>query len=290
MKLGLPEADEKNISGSIEHEARNRTYLLHLPLKYNSTQRYPLVLVLHGGGGNAANAARQSEMSAKADREGFIVVYPNGTGRTERFFTWNAWNCCDYAFENKIDDVGFFRKLIAKLESEYSIDPNQIYATGFSNGAMMCHRLAVELSEKIAAIAPVAGSLNSDDPKLEHPVSVLIIHGTADDYVLYAGGAPHLRYKGNPRIDRCVAYAKEFWVKHNVCKTPPEIKESGNIIHEIFSSGKNATSVEVYTIKEGGHSWPGSKPGLYYGNINAPSQEIHATNLIWDFFKHHARK
>ena len=120
----------------------------------------PLVVVLHGGGGNAENIEEVTGFSEKADEEGFIVVYPDGSGRLDRYLlTWNAGFCCGYALENNIDDVGFIRALIEYLQEKYAINRNMIYVTGISNGGMMSYRLGAELSDIVAAIAPVAGSI-----------------------------------------------------------------------------------------------------------------------------------
>ncbi len=137
-----------------DHE---RTYLLHLPLAFDGKRSLPLVVVLHGGGGNAPGAVDMTGFSEKADKEGFVVVYPNGSGRLKnRLLTWNSGNCCGYALDSSADNVGFIRVLIDELEKTRAIDPKRVYATGMSNGGMMTYRLACELSDKIAAAAPVA--------------------------------------------------------------------------------------------------------------------------------------
>src|SRR5208282_2572641 len=165
---------------------QGRTYLLHLPPVYDGKRLLPLVIVLHGGGGNAPGAVRMTGFSEKADKGGFVVVYPNGSGRLKtRLLTWNSGNCCGYALDNNVDDVGFIRALIDELVKTRSIDPKRVYATGMSNGGMMTYRLGCELSDKIAAIAPVAGALSVENCQPTNPVSVIIFHGTADEHVLY---------------------------------------------------------------------------------------------------------
>ncbi|MGH6612384.1 MAG: alpha/beta hydrolase family esterase, partial [Burkholderiaceae bacterium] len=156
---------------AITHQGRERSALVYVPDSYSASKRAPLVLMFHGGGGNAPNAVRTAQMHAHADKHGLIVAYPAGTGRLENtLLTWNAWDCCGYAMQNEVDDVGFTRELIVALKSRYSIDANRIYATGLSNGGMMSYRLACELSDQIAAIAPVAGSLNTDSCTPREPV------------------------------------------------------------------------------------------------------------------------
>jgi len=179
---------------SIEHDGRNRTYILHIPPSYNKEQSVPLVIVLHGGGGNSKNIGKTIMMDELADEEGFIVVYPDGTGRLNNYLlTWNAGYCCGYSLENNIDDVGFIRKLIEKLQIEYNINSSRIYVTGMSNGGMIAYRLGSELSDIIAAIAPVCGSIGgkADEnsslwviPDSRYPVSVIAFNGMKDEHIL----------------------------------------------------------------------------------------------------------
>ncbi len=290
------EASLKSEKKSLFYNGVKRTYELHLPNGHDGKKPLPLVIVLHGGGAPVGSAERMSRMSPKADKEGFIVVYPNGTGPfPEKFLTWDAWNCCGPAVKSQVDDVGFIRTLIEKLEKEYAIDPKRIYATGLSNGAMMTYRLGCELSDKIAAIAPVAGALNNDNPHPTDPVSVIIFHGTADEHVLYNGGIPKKSWERSIdptriRTDKPVSYAISFWVKHNQCSGVPKKEEAGHIIHETYSGGKNGTAVELYTIVGQGHAWPGGRDGLYYANVNPPTQEISATDIMWDFFARHPKE
>lgn len=264
-----------------------RTYVVHVPAQYKTDCLYPIVFVLHGAGGNAENAIRMSQMNPKADKEDFIVVYPNGTGKLKnRMLRWNDGR--EHA-PTTADDVAFFRHLILKLKKDYNIDPNRIYVTGFSNGGMMAHRLGCELSDVLAAIAPVAGSIHCDKTDLTVPLSVLIFHGTEDKYVPYDGGLG--KSSGSKqRIDKSVAYAVDFWVDNNGCD-PVSLKETfGSIIKESYSGGRMNTEVILYTIKGGGHSWPGGKKGIRYGNADPPTQEIYATDLIWDFFESHPKQ
>ena len=278
----------EDVNGSIIVDARVRTYIMHLPSKQKRAESLPLVFVLHGGGGNAENAIRMSGMSDKADKEGFVVVYPNGTGRRkDKMLTWNSGNCCGYAMDNNVNDVNFMRLLIEKIESEYSIDRKRIYATGLSNGAMMSYKIACELPDKIAAIAPVAGALNcSCNPG--YPVSVIIFHGTEDRHVPYNGGiGEKAREK---RIDKPVSYAVDFWAKNNNCMSASTKEEFGSITHEAYGSCKAGSAVELYTVKGQGHAWPGGKQGMRNGNVDEPTQEISATDIIWEFFKKHPKE
>jgi len=269
---------------------KTRHYLLHVPPAYDGQQKMPLVIVLHGGGGNARSTAGMTGMSTKADKAGFIAVYPNGTGliSDEKLLTWNAWNCCGYALDNNVDDVGFIRELIDKLESELSVDTARIFATGISNGGMMSYRLGCELSDRIAAMAPVAGAMSITAVNPGNPVAVIIFHGTADDHVLYEGGTPRTQLDTHARVDQPVSYAVGFWVKADGCSATAAKETKGHIVKEIYRGGRNGTEVVLYTIIGGKHAWPGGKTAWLGGDV--PTREISATDLMWDFFVSHPKQ
>ncbi|MDG6229485.1 MAG: PHB depolymerase family esterase, partial [Candidatus Thermoplasmatota archaeon] len=145
---------------SIMVDGLERSYSIHIPEGYDGSKPLPLVLVFHGGGGNANNILQTTGFNQKADEEGFLVVYPQGSGRLQNsLLTWNTGFCCGYAVENTIDDVAFIRQLIDHLQRHYPIDTKMIYATGISNGGMMTYLVGAELSDIFAAIAPVAASI-----------------------------------------------------------------------------------------------------------------------------------
>src|SRR5208283_5330998 len=233
-------------------------------------------------------AARLTGNSEKADQEGFVVAYPNGSGRLKtRLLTWNSGNCCGYAMDQNVDDVGFIRALIDELVKTRAIDPRRVYVTGMSNGGMMTYRLGCELSDKIAAIAPVAGALNVEACQPANPVSVIIFHGTADEHVLYNGGEPIKKVDRHARVDKSVSYAVSFWVKHDGCSETPQRSEKGSVRTDIYGGGKGGAEVVLYTVNGGGHAWPG---GQAYLLGTEPTREISATDLMWDFFVRHPKK
>jgi len=274
---------------SLTHGGRTRTYVIHIPPAYDGVKNLPLVILLHGGAGNANIAMRMSNMNAKADKMGFVVVYPNGTGRFEkRLLTWNVGNCCGYALDAKSDDVGFIRELIEKLENELKINSKRVYVTGISNGGMMSYALACELSDKIAAIGVVSGALDYEKCQPKEPVSVLIIHGTDDEHVLYNGGKPKKSADWHPRVDKPVSYAVSFWTKHDGCADKPTREENGGIIKETYSGCKDGTEVILYTIKGGGHTWFGSERKIRFLGED-PTPNGFATDTILDFFKNHTK-
>ncbi|MFQ5652316.1 MAG: alpha/beta hydrolase family esterase [bacterium] len=272
---------------SLKHAGRKRFYTLHVPKTFDRNQPAPLVIVLHGGAGNADNAIRMTGMSAKADEEGFLAVYPQGTGRLRKHaLTWNAANCCGYAHQTNIDDVGFIRALLDTLQAHYKIDPKRIYATGMSNGGMLVYRLACELADKLAAIAPVAAAFNDTLCQPSAPVSVIVFHGTLDKRVPFKGGTGE--EAPEKRIDRSVAATIEFWVDHNSCEKKSGIESLTTTIRETFSAGRNDTEVVLVTIKGGGHAWPGGKKGYLFSDV--PTRALSATDVMWEFFEAHPRE
>jgi len=279
--------------GSVNVGGLVRTYIVHLPSGYglNKEKPLPLVLVLHGGGGNASSAARISGFNAKSNREGFIVAYPNGTGRFRKdvVLNWNAGNCCGYAMDNNVDDVAFLKALIEKVQRDHNVDRKRIFITGLANGGMMAYRAACELSDTIAAVAPVAGALNVRECKPRSPVSVVIFHGTADEHVLYQGGEPKKLFERlRKRVDKSVSYAVSLWVRSNGCSPVPRKEQRGSVLRETYAEGKDGAEVSLYTIKGEGHTWPGGKKGRYPG-ADEPTQEISATDVMWEFFKNHPK-
>ena len=267
-----------------------RSYLLHIPPMYSPSKPAALVLVLHGGGGNAENAAKMTGMSDKADAEGFVVAYPEGTGRLkENFLTWDSGNCCGYAMDNEVDDVGFIRALIGELEGNLSIDGRRIYATGISNGGMMSHALGCELSDKVAAIAPVAGALNWANCTPTHPVSVILFHGTADQHVLIGGGKPKPSIiNRREREDKPLSYAVSFWAEKDGCGgTPRRIEDEYDVV-ETYAGCAAGTEVASYTLKGAGHVWPGGKKGWLLAD--EPESNVSATDVMWEFFAEHPKR
>jgi polyhydroxybutyrate depolymerase len=214
-------------------------------------------------------------MSARADREHFIAVYPRGVGQVP---TWNAGNCCGYALQNRVDDIGFLRALLAKLDGDYVVDRKRIYFTGISNGAMMAYRAACEMSDQIAAIAPVEGALNVDcHPR--SPVSVVIFHGTADRLVPFDGGGSPFHI-GDKRSDHSVAYAVDFWRKRDACLAAPQQGETEEAHTEQYLDCQDGTAVVLYAIEGGHHMWPG---------LAISGNHVPATDLIWSFFAAHPK-
>jgi polyhydroxybutyrate depolymerase len=267
-----------------------REYLLHIPASYDARQAVPLVLALHGGGGQAVGMERMSGLDALADRDGFIVAYPQGLDRH-----WNDGRTADVS---KADDIAFVKTLVSDLETRYRIDPHRVYATGISNGAFFSLRLACDLGGTFAAVAPVAGSLPVGFmPRCEgSPVSVLMINGTADPLVLYNGGHVGGGFiKGGESIP--VQQAAAAWASLDGCAATPNesalssaAAPDGTTTQAASYSGcaRNA-SVVLYTIDGGGHTWPDGPQYLPKALIGPVSHNFNASETIWQFFAAHPK-
>jgi polyhydroxybutyrate depolymerase len=267
-----------------------RAYVVRAPAaQLPNTEPLPLVFVLHGGGGNAANAEHMTGFTAKARKEGFIVVYPEGTGRLQdKLLTWNVRHCCAYAMKNDVDDVGFINALIDELTRRYPVDARRIYVTGMSNGGMMTHRLGIELSNRIAAIAPVVATIFGDEGKPARPLAALMINGMRDENVPYLGGKPGGRgrngWDGTPT--QPATEQAQLWAKTNGCKLIPNKEENGKWI-KLWNNCPEGAEVEIYLLKDHGHAWPGGHAGSRRGD--APTTAMNATDVIWEFFKAHSK-
>jgi polyhydroxybutyrate depolymerase len=235
-------------------------------------------MVLHGGGGNANQVIRSTRFDEVADENGFIAVFPHGSGRLsdEFLLTWNSGNCCGYARAQDIDDVAFLRAVVEAVLRDYGADARRVYVTGMSNGGMMSYRLACEASGVFAAAAPVAGALNVDcNPG--QPVSLLAIHGTGDRMVRYEGGEPLEQVDPASRVDTSVADSVGFFVAHNACAEPPATTMDGILRYDEWGSCDQNARVALYTIEGGVHEWPGDR-------VATVGREVDASRLIWQFF------
>ncbi|MFL5815248.1 MAG: alpha/beta hydrolase family esterase [Bdellovibrionia bacterium] len=274
-------------SFSIEHGGLTRKYLVHVPTKYQPTSPAPLLIALHGGGGNMEYQANDKYygLISKSEKEGFVVAFPNGYSRlpSGKFATWNAGNCCGGARDENVDDVGFIKKIIDNLSHQLNIDSKKVFATGMSNGGMMSHRLACELAGTISAIAPVAGTDNTKSCNAQAPVSVLEIHAKNDDHVLFNGGAgTSLRDKSIVTDFTSVPETIAKWVKRNGCNPQPSrVLTVPGAYCDLYTRCRSNTQVKLCVTDTGGHSWPG---GTKPRGDELPSKAVSADDLMWDFF------
>ncbi|MCE9548731.1 MAG: dienelactone hydrolase family protein, partial [Planctomycetia bacterium] len=270
-----------------------RSYLVHAPPGYDGKQPTPVVLAFHGGGSNPEQMARFSGLSDKADTAGFLAVYPAGTGRLPAALTFNGGNCCGFAQRQQIDDVAFVAAVLDDLATAAKVDPKRVYATGMSNGGILCYRLASELAPRLAAIAPVSGTMGTETCTPSQPVPVLHFHGADDELVPLAGG------RGKRSLTQTNFYSVEHsiqaWVAVNGCnKKPVEEKlpdrspgDGTHVTRTTYGGGRDGSEVVLYTIAGGGHTWPGRNPKLAF--LGRSTTQISANDLMWEFFQKHAR-
>lgn len=280
----LPVDKVYRYESSITVDGRVRTYVINLPPDYYDSDNFSLVIALHGGGGSGHQFEATSLLTNKAKASGFIVVYPDGVksdGLLE-LRTWNAGTCCDYARDNNIDDVSFIKKLINKLTADYKINSKRIYATGHSNGGMMCYRLACEMADKIAAIAVSGCTMGLLDPcNPSRAVPILHMHSELDKRVPEQGGIG-ISNAYFPPLDSVF----NAWSQQNACSVPNQVMEfDAAYTFRRWSSCDNGVIIDYYLTKDGGHAWPGGLPGSWFGDT--PSKAINANDLLWRFFQEH---
>ena len=281
-------------SYTLQHGDLKRAYLVHVPPGYSSASPMPVVFAFHGGGGDMTLQANTNyNFVGKADSAGFIAVFPNGFSRlpSGKLATWNAGNCCAQARDRNVDDVGFVRALVAKVQTQLNVDRQRIYATGMSNGGMMSHRLACEMADTFAAIAPVAGTDGTLQCTPSKPISVLHIHAKNDTHVLYNGGAGKDAFKDQSMVAEFVSVPETIrrWTQRDRCTGPAKrILEVPGAYCEAYQQCADGTQVQLCVTETGGHSWPGVKE-VRSGKEPA-SQAINANDVMWDFFQRVPRR
>ncbi len=266
-------AGDRNVT--LTSGGRERNFDLHVPATYDATKRTPLVFVFHGYTQDAKGIASATRFAKVADAHGMIVAFPNGVGNS-----WNAGDCCGTGVSQNIDDVGFVRDMIKSLAGEYCVDEKRVFSTGFSNGGYMSYRLACELSDAIAAAAPVSGGIRMDpavcNPK--RPIALFHAHGTNDLIVPYNGGGLS---GSRPVSDAITAFRTK-----NKCPSGDGTVyyEKDDVSCRRWSTCEAGTAVELCTIAGGGHQWPGGE-ALPYGG--SPTKNLDASEAIAKFFEAH---
>jgi polyhydroxybutyrate depolymerase len=261
-----------------------RDSLLHVPPSYDPSTGTMLVLNFHGFSSNAPEQVSLTAMNPVADAKGFLVAYPDGLGSG-----WNGGDCCTELQPGTVDDVQFTKDLLALIESQYCIAPDRIYATGFSNGGFLSHRLACAMADTFAAVAPVSGVLGIPpvDCQPSRPIPVLHIHGTADPVVPYDGG-PALKLLP-PIVFRSVADTLTFWRGANGCLGASSVTyQKGDATCVQWADCQDGVDVNLCTLSGDGHQWPGSSlvvPGL--GNA---STSLDGTSFIVDWMLAHPKR
>lgn len=274
---------QDDITATLIHDGETRDYTLHVPTNYQEGDELPLVINMHGFNSNMGQQRILSEFNPIADAENFLVVYPQGLYRTTSYGIGRHWNAY---WGTDVDDLGFISHLIDYLHLTYDIDLSRVYATGLSNGGFMSYHLACEMSDRIAAIASVTGTMSYEELANCEParsMPVMEIHGNWDLVVPYNGNAS---FAPAPE-------AVQFWVEHNACPNPPTHTDVPNTSSldlctasfEHYEGCNDDSEVIFYTIDRGGHTWPGSDiPVPALGNTN---WDFEASEVIWEFFKQH---
>ena len=259
-------------NGKIVSSGQERTYLIHVPLTYNPAKPTPLVISIHGFAEWPAHQMQISGWNELADKYGFIVVYPSGTGFPRRWQTSG----------DSMLDVIFISDLIDELERQYNIDPARVYANGLSNGGGMSYLLGCTLSNRISAVGSVSGAYTYplDECRPSRPVPMIAFHGTSDSIVPYQGETARAFEVPLPNIPDWMAARAEI----NSCAgSPTELPAKGEVSGIKYSSCAHGADVVFYTIQGGGHAWPGGEP-MPAWIVGYTTQDINATQVVWEFF------
>lgn len=282
---------------TLMHDGEERSYHVYLPNNFDKTTPTPIVLALHGGSGTGKMFERDvsgGTLTAAAEQRGMIIITPEGIdnrwndGRPEIFNGGPSYN-----------DVGFISSIIDAMITNYGIDQNKVYATGISNGGFMSFRLALELSDRLAAVAPVTAQITEAVESMvpEFPIAIMLVNGLEDPLVPYDGGCIDL-----PRLPECsrgiILSTQETidkFLGFNQCTNPAEtelvidaISDDGTSVEITrYTACEQGTEVVLVKVVGGGHTWPRGSQYLSEGVIGKVSQEINASELILDFFLEH---
>jgi polyhydroxybutyrate depolymerase len=268
---------------SFVHDGITREYLVHVPRSYRGGPT-PMLMALHGGGGDADFQADDSryKLISKAEAAGFIAVFPNGYSRFPSgiLATWNAGACCGAAQKNNVDDVGFLREVIQRVEKQARIDPRRVFVTGMSNGGLMSWRMACEASDLIRGIAPVEGTDNTAHCSPTRPVAVIEFHSLDDDHIPLNGGKGMSALTDTDFAPVPATQAKWIRLDHADSNAKRVLTVTGAHC-DLHPAKPGGAPVELCLTDTGGHSWPGG--GTQQGR-KAPSMAISANDLMWSFF------
>ncbi|UOQ54789.1 extracellular catalytic domain type 1 short-chain-length polyhydroxyalkanoate depolymerase [Hymenobacter cellulosivorans] len=280
LLLLLPAAvrAQSTVTGTIVSGGITREYRLYVPAAYSPGKAVPLLFNLHGYGSNNLEQEAYGDFRPIADTANFLIVHPNGTVDAAGNRNWNTFTA---PTAGGVDDVAFLSDLLTSLQARYSIDADRVYSTGMSNGGFMSYELACKLSNRVAAIGSVTGSmvqsrLNACTP--QHPVPVMEIHGTADNTVPYNG---NILFVPIPSV-------LDYWVRFNGCSPTPVVTavpntnttDGSTAERYVYSGGRNGSVVEHYKILDGGHTWPGAPV-----SIGVTNRDINASREVWRFLR-----
>jgi len=258
----------------------DRTYRIDLPARPADA---PIIVALHGGGGSADQFARNSALSRPANRQGYAVVYPEGTGRAA---TWNGGYCCGMAARRGVDDMAFLDAVIADAVARFGLDGGRVYLAGMSNGAIMAETYAALRPGRVRAVAGVAGTMDTRRHAPAAPVPLLHIHGTADAMVPYDGG------KGDSSLTQTdfasvasveAAFLRPFPMLARTERVVDPAPDGMRTVERNYTDAQGRVQVRILTVEGGGHAWHGSRRSVRQGG----TRDIDATAEVLRFFAQH---
>jgi len=284
-RLKVSAQPEQLVEGDIEYQGLTRTYTLYLPSAAADGEPLPLLIALHGGGGNGPQFMRSSNFNELAEAQGFMVIYPDGVGR--------QWHDGRDIVNSTVDDVGYIATLLATLQRDYPIDTERVFVTGISNGGFMTMTLACERSELFAGAAVIVAGLPERirDSCAPSPLPVLIMNGTDDPLVPYDGG-PVVVGDEERGITLSTDATVAFWREVNGCPENPDIslsvdhlpRDGTSVQISAYGACESGASVILYSVIGGGHALPGAGQYLPRRTIGIASREIDGAAEIMDFF------
>ena len=284
-----PDKPSEQTTINLTVDGRARNFIIYLPIGYNNAGKMPMIFSIHGGNGTAAGQIKLANFLPIADRDKVVLVFPSGIDKN--------WNDGRPTTPNQqgINDVSFFNQMCDYIIANYPVNGARIYATGISNGGFMSSRLGCELSNRIAAIAVDAATMEATTiaPSCNpgRPVPAIYIHGTTDPLVPFVGGQ---MTAGGTAGGTILSHfqAVDKWISINACSTAPTITDLPDIANDgttitqrIYSGGTNGSEVVSYVILNGGHTWPQGYQYLPEAIIGKTSQDMNACEVIWTFFK-----
>jgi len=274
-----------------------RWYLLTTPPVRAGAGPLPVVVDLHGLAEGATLEAMTTQFGPTAQRDGFIVVFPEGTGSPV------GWDIAPATSAHPNHDIDFMKAMLDQLEAHECVDTSRIYAAGFSDGALFTSLLACTMAGRFAAFAAVAGAVMPEPCDPGRRVPIVAFHGTADPILYFNGGVgtaalnhdlgqgPAPTTTTPPPVDldgKGYPANVKAWARYDGCDLhPTDTKVSPHVILRTYRCPPGA-AVDFYVVMGGGHAWPGSKLSAALSSITGPSTfEIDATGIIWQFFGHH---
>ncbi|MEO1049178.1 MAG: PHB depolymerase family esterase [Bacteroidota bacterium] len=288
----VPQEFPEFVDGTLQFQSNERKYTLHIPDSYDGTEDFPLVVFLHGGGGNAASAQGFTNFNQVSDDNDFLVVYPQAFfASAPNSFVWADGRGLG-PDKLGIDDVGFIDELVSNLKGEYSIDASKVYLCGFSNGSFLTQLIAFERNDQFAAIGTLGGTMSVSLFESGNPgraIPMIYVFGTDDPLVPYDGGF----VSGNPDLEAVVGVeqAVDFWVGNNQVQSTPTTRDIPNVnttdnstvtIFE-YEEGDCDSKVVFYKVNGGGHTWPGvAVPNQQ--TLGQTNLDVLASQELWDFF------